>query len=129
MQNPERPRWAIGLALFLALFGTLSLISGGAVLFVGGRFQELAGDYVPFVLWFNFLIGFAYIAGAAGLIKWRAWVRPLSVLIATLTIFVFIAFGVHMLSDGTYEIRTIGAMAFRSLIWVGVVVSLRGAFR
>jgi hypothetical protein len=49
-----------------AAFGALTIASGGRALFGGGT----EGNVVPFVLWFNFLAGFAYVAAAAGL--WRA---------------------------------------------------------
>ena len=68
----------------------MSLKSGGEVLFVDGAGREAAGNYVPFVVWFNFLAGFAYIAGAAGLALWRSWITPLAFAIAALTIVAFI---------------------------------------
>jgi hypothetical protein len=121
-----RPRWAIALAILAGIFGLLTLKSGGEVLFVNGAGRETAGDYVPFVVWFNFLAGFAYIAGAVGLVLWRSWVIPLAISIAVLTLVVFIAFGGHILMGGAYEIRTVGAMTLRSLVWLGIAFSVRG---
>ena len=43
-------------------FGLLTLISGGSALF--GLVDM--GAVVAFVLWFNFLAGFAYVGSAAG---------------------------------------------------------------
>ena len=40
------------------VFGLLTIKSGGSVLFVNGIARESAGDYVSFVLWFNFLQDF-----------------------------------------------------------------------
>lgn len=121
-----RPRWALAVAVFAGVFGLLSLKSGGEVLFVDGAGRAAAGNYLPFVVWFNFLAGFAYIAGAAGLALWRSWIRPLAFVIAVLTMAVFIAFGVHILMDGAYEARTVGAMILRSLLWLGIAFSVRG---
>jgi hypothetical protein len=121
-----RPRWAIPVAVFAGLFGALSLKSGGEVLFVDGAGREAAGNFLPFVVWFNFLAGFAYIAGAAGLALWRSWITPLAFTIALLTIAVFIVFGVHILMGGAYEIRTVGAMCLRSLVWLGIAFTVRG---
>ncbi len=121
-----RPRWAVALAIFTGIFGLLTLKSGGGVLFGAGR--EAAGNYVPFVVWFNFFAGFVYLAGAAGMVLWRSWVVPLAYSIAVLTIFVFIGFGVHILKDGAFEIRTVGAMALRSLVWLGVAFSVQRKF-
>lgn len=121
-----RPRWAIPVAVFAGLFGALSLKSGGEVLFVDGAGREAAGNFLPFVVWFNFLAGFAYIAGAAGLALWRSWITPLAFTIALLTIAVFIVFGVHILMGGAYEVRTVGAMSLRSLVWLGIAFTVRG---
>ena len=121
-----RPRWAIPVAVFAGLFGALSLKSGGEVLFVDGVGREAAGNFLPFVVWFNFLAGFAYIAGAAGLALWRSWITPLAFAIAILTVAVFIAFGVHILMGGAYEMRTVGAMTLRSLVWLGIAFAVRG---
>ena len=121
-----RPRWAITVAVLVGVFGAMSVKSGGEVLFVDGAGREAAGNYVPFVVWFNFLAGFAYIAGAVGLALWRSWITPLAFAIAILTIAVFIAFGVHILMGGAYEMRTVGAMSLRSLVWLGIAFSVRG---
>ncbi|MBC8158843.1 MAG: hypothetical protein H8E94_05875 [Alphaproteobacteria bacterium] len=109
---------------FAGVFGIVSVFSGGAVLFVGGAFTALAGSIVPFVVWFNFLAGFAYVAAAIGLVRWRPWATPLSAVIAGLTLLVFAAFGIHVLSGGEFEARTVGALALRTMVWVGIAVAL-----
>ncbi len=119
-----RPRWAIILAVFIGIFGILTIKSGGEVLFIDGVGRKAAGNYVPFVLWFNFLAGFAYLAGAVGIALWQPWTKPLSLTIASLTVLCFAAFGIHILMDGLYETRTVGAMTFRSLVWIGVAISV-----
>ena len=96
------------------------------MLFVDGAGRAAAGNFLPFIVWFNFLAGFAYIAGAAGLALWRAWITPLAFAIALATIAVFIVFGSHILLGGAYEIRTVGAMGLRSLVWLGIAVAVRG---
>jgi hypothetical protein len=121
-----RPRWAIALAVLAGIFGLLTLKSGGEVLFIDGAGREAAGNYVPFVVWFNFLAGFVYIVGAVGLALWRSWVTPLAFAVAVLTIAVFIAFGVHVLMGGAYEVRTVGAMSLRCLVWLGIALVVRG---
>jgi hypothetical protein len=44
-------------------FGLMTIKEGGAVLLGNEAAVAAAGNYVPFVLWFNFLSGFAYICG------------------------------------------------------------------
>lgn len=124
----QRPRWAVALSLLAAAFGGVTLKSGGEVLFIDGAGRAAAGNYVPFVVWFNFLAGFAYIAGAVGLFVWRPWVKPLAFGLAALTIAVFAAFAVHVWTGGAYEPRTVGAMALRSLVWLGIAFAVRRSF-
>jgi hypothetical protein len=70
------------------------------------------------VLWFNFLAGFFYVIAGIGLLIRRLWAAWLAAIIALATVFVFVAFGMHVLQDGAYEIRTVGAMTLRSVFWV-----------
>lgn len=110
-----RSRLTIVFAIAAALFGILTLLSGGMALFGS---PAASGAVVPFVLWFNFLAGFAYIAAAYGLVSGRPWAGPLAVAIALSTLFVFAAFGVAVASGVPYEMRTVGAMAVRSAFWI-----------
>jgi hypothetical protein len=50
----------------------------------------------------------------------RRWSVPLAAGIAITTAGVFAAFGIHAWGGGAYETRTVGAMALRTLLWVGI---------
>lgn len=116
--------WAAG--AFAILFGGATILSGGQALFGGEAARAAVGDAVPFVLWFNFLAGFAYIAAGAGLLARRRWAAALAVAIAGATLVVFAAFGVHVALGGAFEGRTVGAMILRSAVWVAIaIVALR----
>jgi len=110
------------MSLIAVIFGFVTIKTGGMVLFTGGEAHQAAGDYVPFVLWFNFLAGFAYIAAGIGLWLQRGWAALLAMLIAVFSVSVFIALGVHIYAGGAYEMRTIGAMSMRSVIWMGIAL-------
>jgi hypothetical protein len=99
------------------LFGLLTIKSGGSVLFIDGIDREAAGNYVPFVLWFNFLAGFVYLFAGVGLFMQKHWAAWISIFIVTTTIIVFALFGLHILNEGMYEIRTVAAMSLRTVIW------------
>ncbi len=107
-------------AVVAVLFGLLTIASGGNALFGGAAARQAAGAYVPFVLWFNFLAGFAYVAAGIGLWLARRWSALLALAIAGATLLVFAAFGVHVADGGAYEMRTVGAMTLRSLVWMGI---------
>ncbi|WP_324753924.1 hypothetical protein [Roseovarius sp. Pro17] len=120
----DNRRWSVVIAAIIAvLFGLLTLFSGGRALFGTAEARAAVGDAVPFVLWFNFLAGFAYVAAGVGLFGRRSWAVLLSVAILFATILVTVAFGVHVLLGGAYEMRTVGAMSLRTVVW-GVIVAV-----
>ncbi|MDZ7657528.1 MAG: hypothetical protein U0997_16455 [Sulfurimicrobium sp.] len=110
--------WSI--ALLAVGFGLLTIKAGGAILFGDEAARTAAGNYVPFVLWFNFLAGFAYTAAGIGLWLRQRWAVWMAAAIAAATILTFAAFGVHIYSGGAYELRTVIAMSLRTLVWVAI---------
>ncbi len=101
-------------------FGLLTIKEGGTILFGNDAARGAAGSYVPFVVWFNFLAGFAYVVAGAGLWARQRWAVGLSILIAGATAVTFAAFGTHVLFGGAYELRTVVAMTLRTLVWVAI---------
>lgn len=120
MAHSGRAIWMRVISLIAIGFGLLTLQEGGAVLFVDGAARQAAGHYVPFVLWFNFLAGFAYIVAGVGLWMRRRWAMWLAVAIAVASALVFLAFGVHVVLGGAWERRTAAAMTLRTLVWAGI---------
>ncbi|HJS38897.1 MAG TPA: hypothetical protein VJ789_12310 [Burkholderiales bacterium] len=84
-----------------------------------GGTAAAAGNVVAFVVWFNFLAGFAYVAAGIGLWLRRRWAARLALAIAALSALVFAALGVHIASGGAYEMRTIFAITLRTTLWAG----------
>ncbi len=116
----QRGIWNWAMSLVAVGFGVLTIKEGGSILFGGEAAREAAGNYVPFVLWFNFVAGFAYVIAGVGLwmqLRWAAW---LAVTIAAATAFTFGVFGMHVYSGGAYEQRTVFAMTLRTLVWVAI---------
>ena len=110
------------LTVIAILFGVLTIKSGGQVLFGGNSYQKAAGNYVLFVVWFNFLAGFVYLVAGAGIWACQHWAVWLSLLIVIATIIVFAFFGLHILEGGEYETRTVAAMSLRSLVWTSIFI-------
>jgi hypothetical protein len=110
--------WAISLVAIG--FGLLTIKEGGTILFGDEAARAAAGNYVPFVLWFNFMAGFAYVVAGAGLWLQQRWAVWLAVAIAAATALTFAALGVHIYSGGAYELRTVIAMSLRTLVWVTI---------
>lgn len=105
-------------AIVAIVFGALTIISGGRALFGGVDM----GAVVPFVLWFNFLAGFAYVAAGLGLWQRLPWAAPLSIAIVAATSLVFITFLVYASRGQPWEARTMGAMIFRILVWIWIAI-------
>ena len=108
-------RYAI--AAIAVAFGVMTLNSGGSVLFGSDAARQAAGDYVPFVVWFNFLAGFAYIAGGVGIGLRKWWGAWLAGALAASSAVIFAALGIHIWTGGAYEMRTVGAMTLRTGLW------------
>ncbi|MDP4032610.1 MAG: hypothetical protein Q8P60_07160 [Pseudorhodobacter sp.] len=127
MTMPTRAELPLQIAAAVArVFGLLTIFAGGMALFGGKAAQDAAGAVVPFVLWFNFGAGFAYVAAGFGLAWRRRWGLWLSLGIFAATALVGLAFGVHVLQGGAYEMRTVGALAARTAVWAAIaVVALR----
>ena len=111
------------------LFGMMTIKSGGQVLFGNESYRVAAGNYVPFVLWFNFIAGFAYLVAGIGIAARKSWSGWLALLIAISTLLVFAAFGLHLFAGGEYEPRTVAAMSLRSTVWVVISVLLYRNYR
>ena len=120
--SSKRSLWIWVISLLGIGFGLLTLREGGAVLFIDGAERQAAGDYVPFVLWFNFLAGFAYVIAGIGLWLRARWAVWLAIAIVAATALVFLAFGVHVLTGGAWETRTLFAMTLRTLVWAGIAL-------
>ncbi|MBN8765694.1 MAG: hypothetical protein ABT22_06345 [Thiobacillus sp. SCN 64-317] len=124
-QTPSIPARRLGIRAMSVIaigFGLLTLKEGGTILFGDEAARAAAGNYVPFVLWFNFLAGFAYVAAGTGLWLRRRWAIGLAAAIALATAIVFAAFGMHVASGGAYESRTVIAMSVRTLVWGAIAV-------
>ncbi len=116
----KRPAWVWITAIIAVIFGMMTIKSGGSVLFIDGEARLAAGNYVDFVLWFNFLAGFFYVVTGIGIWLDKAWAPKAAITIAALTLLVFAAFGVHILNGGEYEQRTVIAMSMRTLVWTAI---------
>jgi hypothetical protein len=104
------------IALFAGVFGTMTIRASALALFGGVD----AGAAVPFVLWFNFLAGFGYVAAAFGLWTMQPWAAWLSAAIAASTAVVFAMFGLHVATGGAFETRTVIAMSLRTACWCAI---------
>ena len=102
------------------VFGALTVFSGWQGLFGDAATRAALGHTVGFVLWFNFLAGFAYVAAGLGLWRGERWGLILATALALGTALVAAACGLHVLGGGAFEMRTVGALALRFGFWAVV---------
>ena len=114
--------WIWSASIVAVLFGLLTIREGGAVLFWSEAARRAAGQYVPFVVWFNFLAGFAYVTAGFGIWFRQRWAAGVAFGVAVATLAVFLAFGIHIALGGGYEPRTTVAMSLRSAVWIAIAV-------
>lgn len=117
------------LAFLAVAFGALTIKEGGGVLFGPDAERAAAGDYVPFVLWSNFMLGFVYVAAGFGLWLRQSWSLWLSAAILIATLATFAAFSLHIALGGAYEARTLVAMSIRTLVWGFIYLAARSLLR
>lgn len=110
-------------AILSLVFGALTILSGGSTLFA----DLDMGAVVPFVLWFNFIAGFAYVLAGVGLILERPWAPWLAMTIALATALVTLGFAVHVSQGRPFEMRTAGALVLRCSVWVWISLVARSA--
>ncbi|KAA3644348.1 MAG: hypothetical protein DWP95_04705 [Proteobacteria bacterium] len=108
------------IAVIAIVFGLMTIREGGMVLYGNEAALTAAGDYVPFVLWFNFMAGFFYVISGVGLWLQRRWAVWLAVVIAITTALMFVAFGLHVAFGGAFAKRTVVAMSLRTGVWTAI---------
>ncbi len=121
----KSPRPLQVLSVVGLIFGAATIVSGGQVIFGPEEKRIAVGASVPFVVWFNFLAGFAYLAAAVGLFRRAKWGAYLAMAIAAATAVTFAAFGVHILMGEAFEARTVGAMTLRTGVWLVIACVAR----
>ena len=102
------------------VFGVMTLVSGGSHAFEVGIGRADGGNYVPFVLYFNFLSGFAYIAAGIGIVLRRRWARVVATAIVAGIVVAGGVLGLHALSGGAFATKTVIALTLRLVIWLAI---------
>ncbi len=101
------------IAIALAGFGLLTIFLSGSVIFDLFGIRAKEGNYVPLVVWSNFISSILYLAAAYGLLKMKKWPVWLLVISAVILVAAFIGLKIHISEGGLYEAKTVNAMIFR----------------
>ncbi len=109
----------------MILFGALTVFSGGRHLLNWNELQSAGKNFHLWILVFNFIAGFFYIAAGISLLKEKDWSRFLVYSITSATAVFYTAFIFLVLNGSSYEKQTLYAMGFRTLFWLSASVMVR----
>lgn len=118
-------KWRVLAGAVAVVFGIATLVEGSHVLFGTAEARAEAGNYVPFVLWFNFAAGFFYVVAGLFAVAGRPAARLIAIGIAAGSAVVLALFLVHAARGGGFERRTMVAMPLRTVFWLVQAVALR----
>ena len=105
--------------LVLSLFALLTLFLSSSIILDLFNIREKEGNYVPFVVWANFISSILYLIAAVGLLKLKKWSAFILLLSAVILIAAFVGLKIHINNGGIYELKTVGAMIFRIALTTG----------
>ena len=111
------------------LFGVVTLISSGRVLFGDSPLRQMASQDVLSIVWFNFYAGFAYIIAAIGLFKRARWAAWLASTIVGATLIAAATYTVNKLSGGSSELLTAWALGLRAGVWLIIAMAAKLALQ
>lgn len=94
-------------------FGLLTLFLSSSVIFDWFDIREKEGDYVPFIVWANFISSILYLIAAYGFLKYKKWTTNILGLSVIILILAYIGLFIYIKTGGIYETKTVYAMAFR----------------
>lgn len=103
-------------AVFLLLFGLLSLFMTISVIFDLFDVRKMEGNYVLFVVYANLVCAIMYLFSAYGFFTEKQWTTMCLFVAACILILAFVGLLIHIVTGGIYELKTIMAMTFRTFI-------------
>lgn len=107
---------------FLAVFGLVTLFLTTSIILDLFRIRAMEGNYVPFIIWANFISSMLYLISAYGFVQRKRWTFKLLGSSAIILIVAYAGLFLHINFGGLYEVKTIGAMAFRISFTVVFIV-------
>ena len=103
-------------AVILGLLGLVSLFMTTSVIFDLFGIRAVEGNYVPLVVYANFICAFLYLLASYCFFAKRKAASPLLIVASIILIIAFAALMMHIQDGGVYEMKTVRAMIFRTLI-------------
>lgn len=102
--------------IILIAFGLLTLFLSSSVIFDLFGIREKEGNYVPFIVWANFISSILYLVAAVAWIKKMKVTSTLLGISTAILALGFIGLLIHVNAGRLHETKTIGAMVFRTVL-------------
>ncbi len=104
------------------LLGLLSIVEGGSVLL---GLSTKAYIILPWLVWYNVILGFVSVIAGTGLWMMRAWGLTFAAAIVSLHGLVLMILIILFSFGEAVALHSIMAMLIRTLVWVGILMLLR----
>lgn len=108
---------------FLVFIGVVSVFMTSSVIFDWFGIRAKEGNFVPFIVYTNFICGWIYLFAAYE--SWKhQWIGVRLLLLASIALIVaFVFLQLHIYNGGLYEIKTVKAMLFRITFTITMTVA------
>lgn len=114
MQKKKVSYYIVVFSLFI--FALLTLFMSGSVIFDLFGIREGRGEYVPFIVWTNFVAGWLYLMAVFGFLRSEKWTFWLLATVTGLLFLAAIALVIYVNQGHAFELNTVGAMVFRIVL-------------
>ncbi|MEO6948432.1 MAG: hypothetical protein ABI123_02285 [Ginsengibacter sp.] len=102
--------------VILGLLGLISLFMTTSVIFDLFGIRTVEGNYVSIVVYANFICAFLYLFASYCFFTNNKNASPILIVASIILIIGFAALMIHIQDGGVYEMKTVRAMTFRTLI-------------
>jgi uncharacterized membrane-anchored protein len=110
-------------AILAFILGLLSIKEGGSVLL---GLTTKAYTILPWLVWYNVVLGFVSVVAGIGLWMKRAWGMTFAATIVSLHGLVLMILIILFAFREAVAVTSIMAMTFRTLVWVGIIMLVKG---
>lgn len=113
----------------LSFLGIASVFMGGSVIFDLFRIREMEGNYVPFIVWANFICGFLYLLAVYAILNKKSWQKIPLMIAFTVLMIAFSGLIIHIQNEGVYEHKTVKAMILRTILTLIFLLTHKKIFK
>jgi hypothetical protein len=100
-------------AVLVGILGVVSLFMTSSIIFDLFEIREKEGNYVPFIVYANFVCSFLYLYCSYGFFTKNRWTTILLFVAVGILILAYIALIIYIQVGGIFEMKTVKAMLGR----------------